>query len=66
MSSTDYKIDDINSLTLNCSISPSLKNVEMNQLSDIIMHICNNIIFDGIIDATDETDDKKIIRKQLI
>jgi hypothetical protein len=30
----------------------------MNQLSDIIMHICNNIIFDGIIDATDETGEK--------
>jgi len=42
----EYKIDDIDSLTLNCSISPSLKNIEMNQLSDEIMFICNNIIFD--------------------
>lgn len=46
MSMEEYRIDDIDSLTLNCGISPSLKNIEMNQLSDEIMFICNNIIFD--------------------
>ena len=58
MSMEDYIIDDINSLTLNCGISPSLKNVEMNQLSDEIMFICNNIIFDDFDHDTykDETD----------
>lgn len=58
MSMEDYIIDDINSLTLNCGISPSLKNVEMNQLSDEIMFICNNIIFDDFDHDTykDKTD----------
>ena len=58
MSMEDYKIDDIDGLTLNCGISPSLKNIEMNQLSDEIMFICNNIIFDDFDhDAyKDETD----------
>ena len=65
MSSTDYRIDDINSLILNCAISPSLKNVEMNQLNDIIKHICDNIIFYEINHDTykEETTDKTSFMK---
>ena len=55
MNLEEYRIDDIDSLTLNCGISPSLKNIEMNQLSDEILFICNNIIFDGHDTAIDES-----------
>lgn len=67
MSMEDYKIDDIDGLTLNCGISPSLKNIEMNQLSDEIMFICNNIIFDDFDhDAyKDETDKATFMKDKL-
>lgn len=67
MSMEDYKIDDIDGLTLNCGISPSLKNIEMNQLSDEIMFICNNIIFDDFDhDAyKDETDKATFMKAHL-
>ena len=68
MSMEDYKIDDIDGLTLNCGISPSLKNIEMNQLSDEIMFICNNIIFDDFDHDTykkDETDKATFMTSKL-
>lgn len=68
MSIEDYRIDDIDSLTLNCGISPSLKNIEMNQLSDEIMFICNNIIFDDFDHDTykkKETDKATFMKNKL-
>ena len=68
MSIEDYRIDDIDSLTLNCGISPSLKNIEMNQLSDEIMFICNNIIFDDFDHDTykkKETDKATFMKQKL-
>lgn len=59
---SEYAIEDItDTLVLNCGISPSLKTIEMNQLSDEINFICNSIIFDGIDHDTftnDETNMK--------
>ena len=61
MDLTEYAIEDItDTLVLNCGISPSLKTIEMNQLSDEINFICNSIIFDGF-----NHDDYKKIKTEM-